>query len=199
MNDSVNVDEASDNASDAIRNAQSLLKQDRTKGLAALNDAFRAGIPPDPPLDGPYHGELLALDIAPLVTQSLELLTSLWMPWKGKYFTANENKGDNLFGQKSRTALRIIYPFYGGIAENNAETFRAFVFKTSVADGMVDADRKVLKIDYHLPDNPALTIRRIVDELVQVADGVYLGKIHLKWWWGKWQMIGYFSLRVKKS
>jgi hypothetical protein len=52
----------------------------------------------------------------------------------------------------------------------------------------------VLKIDYDLPENPALSIRRILDELVQVADGVYLGKAHVKWWWGAWQPVAYFSL-----
>ena len=45
----------------------------------------------------------------------------------------------------------------------------------------------------------ALTIRRIVDELVQVDESVYLGKIHFRWWWGPWQMIGYFSLRPRRA
>jgi hypothetical protein len=35
-----------------------------------------------------------------------------------------------------------------------------------------------------------------LDELVQVEEGFYLGKAHLKWWWGKWQMVAYFSLRA---
>jgi hypothetical protein len=52
----------------------------------------------------------------------------------------------------------------------------------------------VLKIDYDLPQNPAFSIRRVLDELVQVADGVYLGKAHVKWWWGAWQPVAYFSL-----
>jgi hypothetical protein len=24
---------------------------------------------------------------------------------------------------------------------------------------------------------------------------MYLGKVHFKWWWGTWRMIGYFALR----
>jgi hypothetical protein len=76
--------------------------------------------------------------------------------------------------------------------------FRALKFTTSIKAGMVDTDRQVLNINYDSPDNPALTIRPIIDELVQVHDGVYLGKIHFHWWWGRWQMIGYFSLRAKK-
>jgi hypothetical protein len=39
-----------------------------------------------------------------------------------------------------------------------------------------------------------LSLRRILDELVELEDGFYLGKAHLKWWWGKWQLVAYFSL-----
>jgi hypothetical protein len=52
----------------------------------------------------------------------------------------------------------------------------------------------VLKIDYDLAENPGLSIRRVLDELVQVDDGFYLGKAHLKWWWGRWQLVAYFTL-----
>jgi hypothetical protein len=55
----------------------------------------------------------------------------------------------------------------------------------------------VLKIDYDRPSNPGWTIRPILDELVQVADGYYLGNVHFKWWWGRWQLIAYFSLQAK--
>jgi hypothetical protein len=52
----------------------------------------------------------------------------------------------------------------------------------------------VLKIDYDRPGNPRLSIRRVLDELVQLDGGLYLGKAHLKWWWGRWQMVAYFTL-----
>jgi hypothetical protein len=198
MNNAVETNSNSVEITDDIRAAQKLMKQDRRQGLAALNDLFRAGQPPEPPLNGPYNGELVAVDIAPGVTQFVEWLTSFWMPWKGKYLIREDAKGDNIFDQKSRLLMRILFPFYRGIIENDKETFRAFVFKTSIDAGRVDPDRKVFRIDYNSPDNPALTIRRILDEVVQVKDGVYLGKIHFKWWWGAWQMIGYFSLRMKK-
>ena len=34
----------------------------------------------------------------------------------------------------------------------------------------------------------------VLDELVQVSDAFYLGKAHVKWWWGKWQTVAYFTL-----
>jgi hypothetical protein len=181
--------------SDSIRAAKQLLSRRRKDGLAALDALFRAGTVPSPPPDGPYHGELVALDIAPIVTQLVEWLTSFLMPWKGKFLIAAESRGDNIFSAKWRTVLGLTFPFYKGNRDYGNDAFRAFIFETSIAQGKVDTDRQVFRIDYDRPDNPALSIRRIIDEIVEVRDGVYLGKVHFKWWWGTWQMIGYFALR----
>ncbi|MGH2538268.1 MAG: hypothetical protein ACRDHL_12805 [Candidatus Promineifilaceae bacterium] len=45
----------------------------------------------------------------------------------------------------------------------------------------------MLKIDYNLAANPRLTIRRVLDELVQVGAGLYLGKAHVQSWSSRWQ------------
>ena len=181
--------------SDSIRAARQLLSTRRKDGLAALDTLFRAGTVPSPPPDGPYHGELVALDIAPIVTQLVEWLTSFLMPWKGKFLIAAESRGDNIFSAKWRTVLGLMFPFYKGNRDYGIDAFRAFIFDTSIAQGKVDTDRRVFRIDYDRPDNPAQSIRRIIDEIVEVRDGVYLGKVHFRWWWGTWQMIGYFALR----
>jgi hypothetical protein len=39
-------------------------------------------------------------------------------------------------------------------------------------------------------------VRRVMDELVQISDDTYIGKAHLKWWWGQWQLVAYFALRA---
>jgi hypothetical protein len=54
----------------------------------------------------------------------------------------------------------------------------------------------VLKIDYDLDSNPSLTVRGVLDELVQLDDHLYLGKAHVHWWrpQGGWQMVAYFTL-----
>jgi|GEM_PF-556273 len=179
-----------------IQAAQMLLKQDRQSGLNQLNDLFRAGTPPDPPLDGRYAGGLVALEIAPGLTQIVKTIVSAWLPWQGKTFNAAQATGDNIFTRDSLALAHIYWPLYRGYQADGPHTYRAFAFRTYLAPGLADHDRKVLKIDYNLPCNPGLTIRRVLDELVQVADGFYLGKAHLKWWWGKWQVVAYFSLRV---
>ena len=60
MNITANISHASDVQTDRIRAAQGLLKKDTRQGLEALNELFRSGNPPQPALDGPYDGELVA-------------------------------------------------------------------------------------------------------------------------------------------
>ena len=74
------------------------------------------------------------------------------------------------------------------------ETYRGFVFRTYMAPGLTDTDRSVLKIDYNLEENPSLTVRRVLDELVQIDNNLFLGKAHVHWWWNAWQTVAYFSL-----
>jgi len=173
---------------------QTTMKRDRARGLAALNDLFRDGHPPYPPLNGRYAGQLVALDVAPGLTQLAQAVSGRWMPWQGKTFDAARRCGDNIFTRESRSLARIYWPFYRGHVDDGPATYRAFSFRTRVAPGLIDLDLQVLKIEYDWPANPRLTIRRVLDEVVQVAPDFYLGKAHLHWWWGHWQMVAYFSL-----
>lgn len=74
-------------------------------------------------------------------------------------------------------------------------TYRCFTFRTYVVTGLADPDRSVLKIDYDIDGNPFQTIRRILDELVQLDRNLYLGKAHVHWWVGGWQTVAYFLLK----
>ena len=161
--------------------------------MKSLDDLFRAGTVP-PALDGRYDGELIAFDLAPGLTPLLESLARSWMPWKGKTFEARQSTGDNVFERASWTLAHILWPFYRGYVDVGSETFRAFSFRTYSGSGKTPSDPQVLKIDYDRPDNPPLSIRRVLDELVEIEPGVYLGKAHLRWW-GRWQRVAFFLLR----
>ncbi|HEX9331195.1 MAG TPA: hypothetical protein VF896_04845 [Anaerolineales bacterium] len=180
-----------------LRAAQTLLEHNRAQGLAALNSLFRNGTPPKTPLDGRYHGELVGLDIAPGLTQLFDWITGMWMPWLGKTFDASHQTGDNIFARDSYPVARFFNPFYRGFRFDEMGTYHGFAFHTYTAPGLADPDRQVLKIDYNLKENPLLTVRRVLDELVQVDDNLYLGKAHVRWWWGPasgWQLVAYFML-----
>src|SRR5258708_2420896 len=80
--------------------------------------------------------------------------------WLGKVFDAKNHTGMNLFEESGKQVTR--YPFI-----------------TYTGNGQVDHNTQVLKLDYNLPSNP-LYLRFIVDELVQIHPGKYLGKLNVK-------------------
>lgn len=180
-----------------LRTAQDLARVNRAQGLAALDDLFRAGTVPDPHPSGRQAGELIALDIAPGLTQFFQWLASRWMPWRGKTFDPAQQRGENIFTKDSYPLARFFNPLYRGFKSDGPKTYRGFAFQTYPAPGLFDMDRTVLKIDYNLKENPALTVRRVLDELVQLDEDLYLGKAHVRWWWRPadgWQTVAYFSL-----
>jgi hypothetical protein len=184
-----------------LRAAQAHLRVNRAHGLASLNSLFRNGRLPEPPPDGRYRGELIALDLAPGPTQFFEWLASTRMPWLGKTFDASHQRGDNIFTKDSYPLARLFNPLYRGFVSDGPKTYRGFAFHTYTGPGLADADRTVLKIDYNLKENPALTVRRVLDELVQIDDNVFLGKAHVRWWWrpvGGWQTAAFFTLAGDK-
>jgi len=162
--------------------------------VAALNQMFWNGTPPQPSLHGRYQGELVLLDIAPGLTEFFSWITKMYMPWLGKSFSVSHQCGDNIFSRDSYPLAHIFNPLYRNFWANDSKTYHGFAFRTYIAPGLTDPDRQVLKIDYDLKENPSLTIRRVLDELVQVEDNLYLGKAHVRWWWGSWQTVAYFTL-----
>jgi len=81
--------------------------------------------------------------------------------WRGKKFNVANSTGINLFYDKK-----------GGQVER-------YPFKTYAGKGLRDKKLDVLKIDYNVEGNP-FWLRLIVDEIVEVTPGRYLGKMHIK-------------------
>jgi hypothetical protein len=167
----------------------------RRRGEAhdSLNRMFRLGTPPDSPLHGEHPGIAIALTTVRPVDTSFRLLAGAWMPWLGKRFDSSTQTGDNLLARSARLPLRALWPSYS-LQDAPGGRCAAFRFRTYVGPGAVDPDRQTLKIDYDSADNPSLLIRDILDELVQVVPGAYLGKILLRRK-GERSLIGYFALR----
>ena len=177
-----------------LRAASDLVRVNRAQGFAALNDLFRAGTVPDPSIHGRHSGELVVLDLAPGLTPFFQWLTNRWMPWLGKTFDSPNQRGDNIFTKDSYFLARLFNPLYHGFIHETPKTYRGFAFRTYTAPGLFDSDRTVLKIDYNLKENPSLTVRRVLDGLVQLDDELYLGKAHMRWWSGSWQTVAFFTL-----
>jgi hypothetical protein len=167
------------------------------EALQTLNLIFRLGRPPDTPLSGPYDGAMVAPSLWRPADLGLTALASAWMPWVGKRFDAEAQRGDNLLASSARPVARVLWPGYRPWDAPGGR-LGAFRFRTYTGPGKVDPDRDTLKIDYDSEENPRLLIRDILDELVEVVPGAYLGKVLLRRGGEddpRWNLIGYFALQ----
>jgi hypothetical protein len=162
-----------------VRFAHARLEKDRRAAIDILSRLFRLGTPPKP--DGRYEGELVGLSTGLLSDPFFEWLTRLYLPWMGKTFDAATSTGDNVFEDNawSKATGKFGWPEYRIRSDDPPGTVRVFPFKTSVAPGIEDEDRQVLRIDYADSPNP-LPVKRVVDEVVELPGGYILGKAHMR-------------------
>lgn len=126
-----------------------------------LENLYRAGCLPETfaALDGTPKGRMLAvrhLDHAPFFGVVTTLAKSSLFPWDGKNFQATSpttGKGINRI-----TLLK---------------QFRWYPFEARVERSLIDG-KECIYLDYEQPDNPWF-IRRIRDELREVAPRLFLG------------------------
>jgi hypothetical protein len=150
------------------------------RSAVELEGAFARAVPPEPALDGRYDGALLHLTLGPGADLLLASVFRLWMPWLGKRFDAASGSGENVFDMSAyRAGERLTPAPYRAWWPEDVSSYRALRFSTSTGAGRLDPGVEVVRIDYDLPENPPL-LRRIVDELVAVQPGVYLGQAILR-------------------
>jgi hypothetical protein len=168
-------------------------RRNRDQVLRRLNEIYRSGSAPDPLPDGFMPGRLLGMSVQPQLDSVVRRIASLWMPWQGKVFDPDTMTGVNRFLPNVRIPMKVVFPGYPP-EEVTARKVEAFPFRNRVAPGEVDPDITTFKIDYDFEANPNFLIRRILDEVVQIAPGRLLGKILFRAK-GRFHLIGYFSLR----
>jgi hypothetical protein len=171
--------------------AVALLRLERPAGLAALESVFAGGQPPTS-LRGPMRGRFLASTVGRHIDPALDALTSIWLPWKGKTFDADADQGRNLFTAGARRLMRVTLPKYATTDEPRGCS--AFRFLTSVGPSAFTPGINVLRIDYRdVPENPSWPVRKILDELVMIEDGRYLGQALIEFR-GSLRRAAWFSL-----
>lgn len=168
--------------------------RDRAGAIAALNNLFRSGVVPNPSLNGRYQGTLITPSVNPVLDSFGRALTSWWLPWHGKTFDPAASSGDNIFTNDGLWLSRLIWPMYHDYFADGPGQSRACQFRTYISAGKLDPDMDVLKIDYDLDTNPPFIIRDVLDELVQIDDGFYLGKALLRRPGDRWVCAAYFTL-----
>lgn len=165
----------------------------RDDALEALNRIFRLGRLPSTTLDGLYRGLFVVTSIHSMVDPVIRTVTNLYMPWVGKRFMAADSTGDNVLEPSARLLARMAWPGYKGYSSLDDGRLAGFGFKTSTGPGRLDPDRQTLALDYNIETNPRFIIRNVIDELVELVPGVYLGKFCYRRG-SKLRLIGYFAV-----
>ena len=170
------------------------LPHDRSGALAELDACFRAAETPGP-IDGPTRGRLLTTTLGYGLDAITGGLARLWMPWKGKAFDAEAKEGRNLFTSSFRPVQHALWPGYDIDYPEGDRRYSTFSFTTwEGSSRFTPGGTNVLKIDYEHPQSPWL-IRDILDELVQIEDGLFLGQALLRIR-GKLHRVAWFELRT---
>jgi hypothetical protein len=169
------------------------LRLDRALGQHELEICFSKGTTPER-LHGRLRGRLLAMSVGPGFDGLAEAATRMWMPWLGKTFDVTTGTGRNEFTVGAGRLMRVTLPRYPGLMSDGSHRCSAFAFRTSTGPSALDSGVNVLRIDYRdVPENPSWPIRRVLDELVSVDDGLYLGQALLEWR-GSLRRAAWFSL-----
>ena len=168
---------------------------DREGSMATLNALFRLGHAPDPALNGRFAGDLVSPALFAPLDSFGRLFTRLWLPWLGKRFFSDEQRGDNVFNRSASVVGHLFWPTFSDYRPYLPGLVTAFDFKTYTGPGVHDPDTGTLKLDYSDESNPALLVRQVLDELVQITSGYYLGKAYLTTRDGDYRLAAVFALR----
>jgi hypothetical protein len=152
-------------------------------GQSERQKQFLAGSLPSEPPDGFYRGSAYLLGSGPV-------------PWLGKSFERENERGFNIFTPIGASLLKIMTPLYKLFRLNKDGNTNAYYFKTSTGAGFKDKEIETFKLDYDSPENPFL-IRIILDEIVEVGPQEFLGKVHMKVFPGYYATIGFFGLKAE--
>jgi hypothetical protein len=164
----------------------------RRRAIERLDGIFAAGRAPDPQPDGFLEGRLVTMAVHPILDNFVRRVADMWMPWLGKSFDPDAGTGVNILVPAAKLPMKALWPSYQP-ERVFVDRIEVFPFRTRIAPGEVDPAVDVLKIDYDSDANPSFIIRRILDELVQIGDREYLGKILFRTRSG-FRNIGFFSL-----
>lgn len=105
--------------------------------------------------------------------------------WLGKKFFA---AGESASGGNASEGTGI------NLFKDGSATTEKYPFKTSLGLGLRDHSLNVLQIDYNIPANP-FWLRPILDEIVEIAPGHYLGKLQVRFIPGFPFTLSYFELK----
>ncbi len=167
--------------------------RNRNATLDSLNRMFRLGRAPTKALDGAYRGFFVTTSIHGLLDPVFRASMNLYLPWVGKRFNAANSSGDNILEPSARHVVKLVWPGYKGLKTEDDGRLSGLGFKTSIGPGRLDPDRQTLALDYNQEENPGWMVRNVIDELVEIVPGAYLGKFCYRRG-NNVKLLGYFAV-----
>ena len=140
---------------------------DYAKNVLVQYQFTYANSKPPAPLNGFYWGTPDGFFLSTLVSM---------IPWKGKRFNSTTSTGINMLNGPDDTSVPD------------------FAFRTWFGKSVTDPNVDCFKIDYDIPTN-AVWLRSVLDELVEIKPGYYIGKMQWIPWKGTAWTLGYFELK----
>jgi hypothetical protein len=169
--------------------------RERDKTIATLNAVFKLGHAPDVAPSGPFRGQLLSPTLFVPLDAFGRFVARFYIPWKGKRFDATNAMGRNIFTASALITGRLFWPFYSSWKRYKKGYYTGFTFDTYTGPGAADPELSTFKLDYDNPGNPRFLVRSVLDELVQITGGYYLGKALLWRPDGHYKLAAFFVLR----
>ncbi|MDQ3928165.1 MAG: hypothetical protein M3328_03345, partial [Chloroflexota bacterium] len=146
---------------------------------------------------GPYRGDMLTSTLLGPLDSYGRFVARFWLPWKGKRFDPTTSTGYNYLTPGGRRAARLTWPLYKHPHHAENGLYRYFNFNISIGQAVGAPGVTVLKLDYNLPENPLFLVRSVLDELVQISGGYYLGKAYLRSRHGNYRLAAFFGLHAR--
>jgi hypothetical protein len=172
-----------------------LTDRDHTRGVEQIERLFEQGQVPAP-LEGEAEGMMVAYMVAKPVDFMMRKIGAVWMPWLGKRFDAERERGENRITNEFGFFTRAIWPTYS--TRRGEGERRGFEFETRVDRGAIEPAVPVLVVDYsRVPQNPRRIVPSIRDELVQIVPGIHLGRWLYRRPNDQWKNVAYFALRTE--
>jgi hypothetical protein len=169
--------------------------KERHQTISTLYALFRLGHAPGVAPDGVLVGQLLTPTLFAPLDAFGRFVARFYLPWKGKRFNAADSTGRNVFTKSAPWVGRLFWPLYNDWKPYRPGYYTGFKFGTYTGSGVRDTEVSTLKLDYDNPSNPRLLVRSVLDELVQITDGYYLGKAMLRRPNGSYRLAAFFVLR----
>ena len=138
-----------------------------------LARVFDEGAPPQLPR-GSYQG-ILSGAFHPIVDALGDATKAIWMPWVGKHLEPDEGRGWNLLRPGTE---RVLHRLLGETPTVQCGRLVAgYEFGYRVGDSALPGSPSVGRIEYADVDTNPAFLRRMHDEVVEVARGVVLGRL----------------------